>query len=180
MQKRYLHQDTVMRQTVDERIIHPVLHLFPVIVERLVVHVYHSLVNISHSMAQQIHSHHRHGISLVLSLLYHILLSIILGSQITSEPERLGIEPCLLKFDKDEPYASILFPHPGSKVDAKHRDIVSGDVRMLMPSHFHAHHFLFQQGGEHGFGDAFVFHQEFEHRIVYRISYIVNHISVPP
>ena len=44
-----------------------------------------------------------------------------------------------------------------------------------MATHFHGYHLLLQQSGKDSLGNALVFHQIFEHRIIQWVCYVYNH-----
>ena len=163
VQERYLHDYAVVDQTVDEGVLHSVFHHPAVVVVCVMRYIDHILVDIPHTMTQQIYGYHRHGISVQSALLHHVLLGIVLCSEITAEAQGLRIEPRLLQLDEYKPHGSVVFLHSCGEVDAEHGNLVTRHVRMLMTAHLHAHHLFLEQGGEHGFGYAFVFHQELEH-----------------
>ena len=77
-----LHDNAVVGQTVNKRIWKADCHYVAVVVKRLVVHIKHRLFNIAYFMAEQIHSHHRQGIAVIL----HVLWIGIVYTKVLTEP----------------------------------------------------------------------------------------------
>ena len=95
-----------------------------VIVVHIVVDVNHRLFYIAHTMPKQVYSHHRIGEALG-RVGANVHLVAILRAKILPKAQRLGVEPCLLQFDKHHAVfkrlaISVSLAHGGSKVNAKH------------------------------------------------------------
>ena len=176
VKQRNLHDDTVVYQTVDERVGHAVLHFFAVVVECLVTYVHHRFLYVAHAVPQKIDGYHRQCVALVAAFLLHVLFCVILCGKIAAEAESFCVQPCLLKFYQNQMHRTVVFPHPCRKINAKHRQVVARHIRMFMTAHLNAHHLFLQQGGKHSDSNAFVFHKELEHRVVYRIGHRIFHI----
>ena len=88
-----------MRQAVNERIGQSLPHYITLIVIALMTYIEHRLFYKSHTMTQQIDSHHGYGIA-VFTLVIHILRIGILGTKVLAETQRLSFKPCFLKLNE--------------------------------------------------------------------------------
>ena len=177
-QTGYLHDDAVVHQALHEGIGDALRHLVAVIVVRLVVDIEHGLLDVAHLVAKQIDRYHGDAVVHQSVLVLHDILGVgIVGAEVLTEAQRLSLEPRFLQFDEHEVVAAVCLAHTGSEVDAKHRNLVSATVGILMAAHIHLHHLLLEQGGEDGLGDTLVLHQVLKHDIVYRIGYVHHKAS---
>ena len=96
MQKRYLDNDTVMGKALYKRVRHAVCHLVAVIVIRPMANVKHRLLNISHTVTEQIYRYHRDAVAVGTAILVDIVGVGILRAEILAETQCLRFQPCLL------------------------------------------------------------------------------------
>ena len=66
---RYLDDNTVVSKTVNKGVWQAFCYWVVIIVKRLVVHIEHRLLYVTHLMPQQVDGHHRQGVPLVLHVL---------------------------------------------------------------------------------------------------------------
>ena len=173
VQTRYLHNDTVMCQTIHERVGQPLRHDVVIIVTRLVAHVQHRFLYVAHLMAQQINGHHRQGMSPI----RHVLRIRIVYAQILPEAQRLSVQPSLLQFYQNKVLMAVSLPYGCAEVDAEHRQGVAVLITILVGAHLHGHHVLLQQSRENGTRYAFILHQVLEDNVIYRVCYYHNLLS---
>ena len=166
MQTGYLHNDAVVRQTVDEGIRKACRHHVAVVVERLVVHVEHRFLDVAHLVAQQVDGHHRQGVAILL----HILGVRVVYAQVLTESECLRFEPCLLQLNQDQFLLSTIVEYRGTKVDTEYRQCIAIVVAILVWPYLHLHYLHLQQGRENGAGNTLILHQVLEHDIVNRVG----------
>ena len=176
VQQRYLHDDAVVYQTVDEGVGVAMLHFLAVIVHSLMPHIDHGLVDVADAVPQEVDCHHRDGKSLVVAFLLHVFLGVVLQGKVAAETQGLRVQPCLLQFDENQVRVAVVFPYPCGKVDTEHGNVVARHVGVFVAAHFHTHHFLLQQGGEYGLGNALILHQEFEHCVINGVGYGIYHV----
>ena len=175
MQQRYLHNNAIVCETVDKGVRVAVRHLAAIIVKSLVINVHHRLFDVAHTVAKQIHGHHGHGVASLLFFLQHVFLGIVLGCQVTTEAQGFGVEPSLLQLYQYQALRAVALAHLCGEIYSEHRQIVTCDIGVLMAPHLNSKYLLFEQGREYGAGYAFIFHHEFEHRIVYGVGYCYFH-----
>ena len=101
-----------------------VFHYLAVIVVHIMIDINHRLFYIAHTMAEQIYSHHRIGEALG-RVGANVHFVAILRAKILPKAQGLGVEPCLLQFNKHHAVfkrlaISVFLSHGGSKVNAKH------------------------------------------------------------
>ena len=113
-----------MCKAFNKRLLLAVLHHLAVIVVHIMIDINHRLFYIAHTMAEQIYSHHRIGEALG-RVGANVHLVAILRAKILPKAQRLGVEPCLLQFDKHHAVfkrlaISVFLSHGGSKVNTKH------------------------------------------------------------
>ena len=176
MQQRYLDDNAIVYQTVDERVGITMFHFLSVIIHSLMSHIDHSLVDVADAMPQEIDGNHRNGKSLVVTFLLYVFLRIVLQGKIATETQSLRVQPCLLQLYQYQMCVPVIFLDLRRKVDSEHGNVVTSNIGMLVTAHFHAHHFLLEQGGEYGLGNALIFHQEFEHRVINGVGYRIYHV----
>ena len=165
-----------MHQTVDEGVLLAVLYHIAVVVQGLVAGVHHRFRYVADAVPQKIDGYHRNGVPLFLSRLLYILFRIVLCGKVAAETKRFRVKPRLLQLYEHQTYGAVILLHLCGKVYTEHRQLVTRDVGVLVPAHLYADHLLFEQGGQHGLGDALVFHQKFEHRVVYRVGHGYLHV----
>ena len=141
----YLDDDAVVSQTVNKRIGQSLRHHTSIIVVRLAAHIQHRLLDVAHLMPKNIHRHHRDSVCTP-PLRLHVLLVGILRTKILTKTKRLRGQPGLLELYQDEMLCAVLLPNSGAKVDAEHRQAVTGYVGVLVTALLHSHHLLLQQG----------------------------------
>ena len=177
VQQRYLHDDAVVRKALHKGIGLFALQHIAVIVVCLVTDVDDGGRNVSHPMAEDIHRHHRQGMSTA-TVVHDVLLLAILRTEILAETQRLRLKPCLLEFNEHKVFSSVFLTDGGTEINAEHGDVLTRHVGILVRPLLHLHHLLLQQRGEQRTGDALVLHQIFEHRVVYRVREIKLHFTI--
>ena len=95
MQTRYLHDDAVVGQAVDEGIRNSFRHQTAIVVVTLMVYIEHGFLDIAHLMPQQVDCHCRQCMTVV-AVGHDVLGVLILYTQILAEAQRLCLEPRLL------------------------------------------------------------------------------------
>ena len=175
MQERYLHDDTFMDEAVDKRVGKSLCHFMPLIVVGLVVDIEYRNIDFPYSMPKDIHSYHRYSVGRPHLFMYHILRVSILCTEILSEAQRLGLQPCLLQFDENQAQRSVVLADTCSEVDTKHGDVVTKAICVLVAAYLHLHHFFLEQRGKNGTCDALVLHQIFEDGVIDGICYTNDH-----
>ena len=169
-QTGYLHDDAVMRQTVDERIRQTLRHDVVIIVVGATANVEHRLLDVTHLMPKKIDRNHRDGIAL-LALRQYVLRVGIVHAKILTEAKRLRFQPRLLQLYQDKTFGAVRFQDGCAEVYAEDGQVLAIAVRVLIAPHLHVHDIHLQQGRENGLGYAFILHQVFEHYVIYRICY---------
>ena len=165
-QKGYLDDDAVVRKTIDKRVGQSLGHELPVVVVGLVPDVQHWLVDVAHTVPQQIDGHHGQR---TLATVNHIVRTVILNAKILAEAQRLRLKPSLLKFNKYQVNGTVRTPHTGTEVDSQDGNRVALVVHMLLGTHVHLQDVLFQQGGQDGARNALVLHKILEHHVIDRV-----------
>ena len=168
VQQGDLHDDAVVREAFDEGVGFIAFQEIAIVVVGVMVHVNHGRVDIAHSVAKQIDSHHGECV-LVFAVFDNVLLSAVLRTEVLSEAQRLRFQPGFLQFDKHQMLVTIVFAYSGGEVNAKHGDAIARGVDILVRTLLYLHHSLFQEGREYGAGDALVLHEVFEYRVVYGV-----------
>ena len=140
VQTGYLYDDAVVRQTAYERVGQTARHYVAVVVFRIVLHVEHRLLDVAYLVAQNIDRYHRQTVSAVID----VALVLVLHAQILAEAERLSRHPRLLDLYQHLTLRAVLLTHPGSKVHAVHREVLTSPARVLMGTRLHAQHVLLQ------------------------------------
>ena len=120
-QPRNLDNDAVMLQTLYKWVWLLLVYFISLIVIYLMSGIDDGFRELSHVMPQQIHRHCWQGI-LALGLLAHILLVVILHSQVLTEAQGLRLQPCFLQFYQNQILTAVIFQYGCSKVNTKHRD----------------------------------------------------------
>ena len=177
MQKRNLHNNAVMCQTFHKRLFIDVGHDVSVIVKHVMIDIYYRLLDVAHLVTEEIYCHHRVGKAFLVGFA-HVVLVAVLGSEILSETQGFGIEPCLLQLYQNNAvlyHIAFALTHCRRKIYAEHRQGVARSVAVFMWTHRHVDHFFLQQSRQYGLGYALVFHDVFEHGVVNRIGYMYNH-----
>ena len=164
-----------MHKAVDKGVGQSFAHLVALIVECLVIHIKHRLLNITHTMTQEVNRDHRYGISFRIVFLKNIFGVSVVSAKILTESQGFGFEPSFLQFNQYELQATIFVADLRAEIDSKHRHLIAGAVGVFVATHLHIHHFFFQQCRKNDFGDALIFHQVFKHRVVNRIGDMNHH-----
>ena len=120
VQKRYLHNDAVVRQTIDERVAITMLNYPAVVVNSFTTHIDHCFIDVSYAVTQEINGNHRNGKPLILSFLLHVFLGIVLQGKIAAETESLCFYPRLLQLYQYQMHEAVVFSHCCRKVDSEH------------------------------------------------------------
>ena len=115
---RYLHNDTVVIETVYELVGDAASHWLVLIVEGLMAHIHHRLFYLTHRMSQQIDGYHRQGVP-VGAAGDDVLRILVVYAQVLTETQGLGGEPGLLQLYQDKLLFTIGFKDSGTKVDAE-------------------------------------------------------------
>ena len=97
LQSWYLHDYAVVCKALHERLLLSVLDHLSVVVVYIMVYVYHRLLNVAHTMPEQIDSHHGVGKAFRRVAAY-VQLVAVLRTKILAEAQCLRVEPCLLQF----------------------------------------------------------------------------------
>ena len=166
VQSGNLDNDAVMGQAFHKGVRQSLCYDILVVVTGLVAHVQYGFFYLPHLMTKQIDGHHRKRI-----VAGHILRIAVLHPQILAEAQRLRLYPRLLQLHKDKTLRAVGLTDGGSEVYAEHRQVLALVVAILMRTYLHARHVLFQKCRQDGSGYTLVFHQIFEHHVVYRIRY---------
>ena len=97
LQSRYLHYYTVVCKALHKRLLLSVLDHLSVVVVYIVVDVYHRLLDVAHTMSEQIDRHHGVGETFGRVAAY-VQFVAVLRTKILAETQCLRVEPCLLQF----------------------------------------------------------------------------------
>ena len=119
VQQGDLHDDAVVREAFYEGVGFIAFQEIAIVVVGVMVHVNHGRIDIAHSVAKQIDSHHRECV-LVFAVFDNVLLSAVLRTEVLSEAQRLRFQPGFLQFDKHQMLVTIVFAYSGGEVNAKH------------------------------------------------------------
>ena len=168
VQQGNLYDDAAVGQALHKGVRHALGHEAVVIVRGMVVDVEHGLLDVAHTVSQQVDGHHGHGMPAVLC---HVTRILVLKAQILAETQCLGLHPCLLQLYQHQMLAAVGLAHRGAEVYAEHRQTRALVVDELVGAHLHMHDVLLQQGREDGAGDTVVLHQVFEHHVVDWVCY---------
>ena len=170
VETRYLHEDAVVVEAVDEPVGYSLGDGFVVIVERLVADIHHRLVYLADGVSQQVDGYHRQCVAVV-TIGHDVLRVLVVYAQVLSEAERLRGEPCLLKLYQYELFLAVGLTDGGAEVDAEDGEYLLLAVGVFVRPDFHFHDILLQQGREDSAGNAFVLHEVLEHGVVDRVGY---------
>ena len=170
VQTRYLHDDAVMGQALDERVGQALGHRVAVIVVGIVAHIEHRLLYVTHLVPQDIDGHHGKGIPLT-AVGDDVLLALVLHAQVLAEAQGLRLQPGLLHLYQDEALAAVGLAHRGTEVDAEHRQGIALAVAVFVGAHLGLHDVLLQQGRQDGAGHTLVLHHELENGVVNGVGY---------
>ena len=140
MQERNLYDYAVVCKAFHKRVGHAVCHLIAVIVIRFVTHVKYRLLDVAHTVTEQIHGNHRYGISVRIIVFFDIVRIDILCAEILAEAQRLRFQPRFLQLNEHKLQTAVLLSHLCSEIYAEHRDFVAATVGILMLAHVHLHH----------------------------------------
>ena len=175
VQQRDLHDDTVVDETVDKRVGESLRDLVALVVVGLVVDIEHGHVDLPNPMSEDIDGHHRNAVGRAHLLVHHVLRVGILGTEILPEAQGLRLQPCLLQFNEDQAQRAVGLADACPEVDAKHGDVVTIAIGVLVAAYLHLHHLFLEQGRKNGAGDALVLHQILEDGVIDRICYTDDH-----
>ena len=164
-----LHDDAIVRQTLDKRIGNPFLDLVAVVIQIPATDVHHRLAQVAQLMPQDIDGDDGQTVTARVLIRGHILLIQVLNAQVLPETERFRSEPCLLQLDQHQLFLARRVVDTGGKIKAEQGNTCLLDVRVLVVTHFQVTHLLFQQGGKEHLGGTLVLHEELEHGVVNRI-----------
>ena len=165
VQTRYLNDDAVVVQAVHEPVGNAAHDGPAVVVEGLMAHVDHRLLNLSHAVPQQVDGHHRQRVA-VGAVGNDVLRVLVVHAQVLPEAQRLSGQPRLLQLNEDELLLAAGVPDGGAEVDAEDGQRLLLPVGVLVGAHLHFHYLLLQQRRQDGARDALVFHEILEHRVV--------------
>ena len=140
VQKRYLHNDTVVGKALYEWVGHSFCHLIAVIVIRFVAYIKHWLLDVAHAVTEQIHCYHGDAVAVGATVLVYVVRIGILGAEILAETQSLRFQPCLLQFYEHKFQAAVILTHLCPEVNAEHRDFIVSAIGVLMLAHIHLHH----------------------------------------
>ena len=172
LQVRNLDDDTVMRQTFDERIGNAVGYRIGIVIQVIPSHIDDRLFQIAQLMAQYVDGDDGNTVPVRIDILgQHILLIQVLGTQILSETQRLRGEPGLLQFNENQLCTAILVTDGSGKIYPQHGDAGLHHLRILMGLHLEINDVFLQQSGKQNLGDPVVFHHVLEHRVVNGVCY---------
>ena len=174
-QPRNLDNDAVMLQTLYKWVWLLLVYFISLIVIYLMSGIDDGFRELSHVMPQQIHRHGRQGI-LALGLLAHILLVVILHSQVLAEAQGFRLQPCFLQFYQNQILTAVIFQYGCIKVNTKHRDGITGNIGILMTTHFYSNHRFLQECRKQSLGYSLIFHHILEDGIVKWVGYVYHHI----
>ena len=155
-----------MCQAIDEGVWQSLCHGLLVVVVCLVLDVEHRLVDVSHAVPQQIHSHHWQG---VLATSKHVVGVVVLHAEVLAEAQCLRLEPCLLQLYEDEMLRAVVAADARAEVYAQHRHPIALVVDILVWAHLHLYDVLFEQCREYGASYALVLHEVLKHHVVDRV-----------
>ena len=172
LQIRNLDDDTVMRQTFDERIGNTVGYRIGVVIQVIPSHINDRLFQIAQLMTQYINRYNGNTVSVRIHILgQHILLIQVLGTQILPETQRLRREPGLLQLDENQLGAAVLVTDGSRKVYPKHGDTGLHHFRIFMRLHLKVDDVFLQQSGKQNLRNTVVFHHVLEYGVVNGVCY---------
>ena len=174
-QQRNLDNNAVVLQTLYKWVWLLLENFISFIVIYLMLGIDYGILEFTHAMPQQINSHSRQG-KLTLGFLAHILLVVILHSQILAEAQGLRLQPCFLQFYQNKLLAAIVFQYGCRKINTKHGYGITGNVRILVTSHFYSNHRFLQECRKQCLGYSLVFHHILEDGIIKWVGYVYQHI----
>ena len=119
MQPWYLHDDTVVRQTVHERIRHSLGHQLAVIVIRSVADIEHRLLYVTNLMPEKVDGHHWERIFAVLAS-YHIFSVAILHAKVLAEAQGFRFQPRFLQLNQYQALFAIFVTDGSGEINAEH------------------------------------------------------------
>ena len=137
VQARYLHDDTIMRQTIYKRIRKTLCHLVPFIIEGIMFYIQYRLLDVTYTMTQQIDCYHWNSHAVSILLFQHIVRIGILSSQILTESQGFRFKPSLLQFYQHQMKTTISITNFSSKVYTKHRNLIALHIGIFMLTQFH-------------------------------------------
>ena len=113
-----------------------------IIVKRLMPDIEHRLVDVAHSMAEQIDSHHW---QCMLAAGHHVVRIVILDTKILAEAQRLSLKPRLLKLNQYQLLGAVAMPYTRPEINAQDRHGVPFVVHILLWTHLYLQNVFFQK-----------------------------------
>ena len=140
----YLHDNAVVVQAVDEPVGNAPHDRFVVVVVHLLADIYHGVLNLAHTVSQQVHGHHGQRMA-VRAVGYDVLGILVVNAQILTEAQGLRRQPCLLQFYQYQMLFTVVLSHCGAEVDAEDGKALLLPVGVFMRAYLHLHYIFLQQ-----------------------------------
>ncbi len=175
VQQGYLHDNAVVHQAVHKRVGNASRHQPVLIVIGLVQDIQDRLLDVTHTVPQEIDTYHGDAHAALVSLPNDVVGVGILRAQVLAETQCLRLEPGLLQFYEHKLQAAVILAHLRSEVYAEHGYLVAAAIRVLVLAHLHLDDLALEQGRQYCLGHALVLHQVLEHRIINRVGHTDNH-----
>ena len=167
---RYLNDDAVVVQTVDELVGNAAGYRLVLVVESMMADIDHRLLYLAYCMAKQIDGNHGKGMP-VGAVADHVLRILVVNAKILAETKQLRGQPRLLQLYQYELLLTVGLKHRGAEVDAENGEYLFLPVGVLVRAHLHFHDVLLQQSREYRAGYALVLHEVLEHGVVDGVGY---------